>query len=190
MGVPAVETKTELLAAMKAQIPHYTARTARVMSSTDHVKSPAALLVGRTVTDVRQHREQEVLIEFADGVRLMVDGPGRLELSVTAGASAAIPVETRGTPPSLRQADYARSLGIDPEDKSARVVSAEIQDQLEAAAQVQVEERGLRPGVRVRYTGARTDMPRSLVISAIARNGFVYFKRTPKYCRPWYLETE
>jgi hypothetical protein len=160
------------------------------MSAADREKSPSALLVGQTVSDVRQHRDNELLVQFADGTSLIVDGPGPLELSVTAGAPAALPVESRGTPPSERQAEYARSLGIDPDGKSARVVSAEIQDQLEAAARVQVEERGLRPGTRVRYTGPRSDMPRTLTVSTIGRNGFVFFKRTPKYCRPWYLESE
>jgi hypothetical protein len=160
------------------------------MSPTERESPPAALLVGRTVSDVRQHRANELLVEFADGARLFVDGPGPLELSVTAGSPQAMPVEVRGVPPSQRQAEYARSLGIDPDGKSARVVSAEIQDQLEAAARIQVEERGLRPGTRVRYIGPRSDMPRSLTVSTIGRNGFVFFKRTPKYCRPWYLEAD
>jgi hypothetical protein len=160
------------------------------MSAADRKTQPSAFLVGRTVSDVRQHRDNELLFEFADGTRLFVDGQGPLELSVTAGVPSALPLETRGAPPSQRQADYARSLGIDPEQKSARVVSAEIQDQLEAAARIQVEERGLRPGVRVRYIGPRTDMPRSLTVSTIGRNGFVFFKGTSKYCRPWYLESE
>lgn len=151
--------------------------------------SLSSLLAGRTVANVRQPRITEVLVEFLDGSRLLVDGRSPLEFTVTAGKHAALRV-MRGVPPSERQADYARSLGIDPDGKSSRVVSAEIQDELEAAAQAVAEERGLRPGIRVRYTGPRSDLPRSLTISTIGRNGFVFFKRTPKYCRPWYLVTE
>jgi hypothetical protein len=43
-------------------------------------------LRGRTVGRVFRHRAKEFGIEFEDGWRLFVDGPGALELSVTEGA--------------------------------------------------------------------------------------------------------
>lgn len=42
------------------------------------------LLVGKTISYVRRHRDCELLIEFADGTRLFVDAPSEaLELSIT-----------------------------------------------------------------------------------------------------------
>jgi hypothetical protein len=43
------------------------------------------LLRGRTVSVVRRHREKEILIEFDDGTRLIVDSQSSLELSITGG---------------------------------------------------------------------------------------------------------
>jgi hypothetical protein len=47
------------------------------------------LLVGKTVKIVRRHRSSEVLVEFADGTRLFVNGINHAELdfSVTKGWS-------------------------------------------------------------------------------------------------------
>ena len=44
-----------------------------------------ALLAGLTVRVVQRHRPTELLIEFEDGTRLIVDGEGALDLSITGG---------------------------------------------------------------------------------------------------------
>jgi hypothetical protein len=48
------------------------------------------LLVGKTVKIVRRHRGSEVLVEFADGTRLFINGINGavLDFSVTEGGSA------------------------------------------------------------------------------------------------------
>jgi hypothetical protein len=160
------------------------------MGTTGTIEMLGELLRGQTVAEVVQHRPNEVLIQFADGSRLFVEAKTALEFSVTAGDIRATPRNSVGSAPSERQLEYARGLGIDPEGKSARVLSAEIQDQLEAAAQATILERGIRKGVKVRYLGSRTDLPPNLVVSTVSKNGFVYFKRTAKYCRPWNVERE
>jgi len=43
----------------------------------------------------------------------------------------------------------------------------------------------LKPGMKVEYTGDRKDLLKYLTISSIAKNGFIFFKGTSKYCRPW-----
>jgi hypothetical protein len=43
----------------------------------------------------------------------------------------------------------------------------------------------LESGLEVKYVGNRGDLPRNLTISSIGKNGFIYFKGTSKYCRPW-----
>lgn len=43
------------------------------------------MLVGLTVRVVRRHRPTELLIEFEDGTRLIVDGEGSLDPSITGG---------------------------------------------------------------------------------------------------------
>lgn len=51
-------------------------------------KKATALLNGKVVNVVHRHRDNEVLIEFTDGVRLFVDNSGnRLELSITGARS-------------------------------------------------------------------------------------------------------
>ncbi len=46
------------------------------------------LLVGKTVSQVRQHRAAELLLEFTDGTRLFVDRTASgLEFSVTGTAT-------------------------------------------------------------------------------------------------------
>jgi hypothetical protein len=45
------------------------------------------LLAGKVVKQARRHRESELLLEFADGTCLFVDG-AKLEFSVTAGRSS------------------------------------------------------------------------------------------------------
>jgi hypothetical protein len=66
-----------------------------------------------------------------------------------------------------------------------RVLSAEIADALELKAFSVVEEQRIVPGIEAEYIGTREDMPLRLVVSTIARNGYIYFKDTSKYCRPW-----
>jgi hypothetical protein len=160
------------------------------MRETETIPRLAELLRGRTVEEVSQHRPNELVIQYADGSRLFVDAKSPLEFSVTADKIMAPSHRRSGVDPTERQVEYARGLGIDPEGKSARVLSAEIQDQLEAAAQAMIEERGIRKGVKVRYIGSRTDLPSNLIVSTVSKNGFVYFKRTAKYCRPWNVERE
>ena len=90
--------------------------------------------------------------------------------------------------PTKKQLEYAASLGIDTRGKSFRVVAAEITDALEIEAQNSICRLKLAPGVRVRYIGPRDDLPSQLVVSSLSTNGFVYFRGTPKYCRPWNVE--
>lgn len=87
--------------------------------------------------------------------------------------------------PSERQIKYAESLGIDPEGKSFRVLTALIGDVLDIKAYKYVVEHEIEPGLRVRYIGDRDDMPKELTVSTVGQNGFLYFKKTHKYCRPW-----
>jgi hypothetical protein len=87
--------------------------------------------------------------------------------------------------PTDKQKALATSLGLSIEGKSFRVLTAEITDALEIKSFAVVEERGLASGVDVEYVGPRTDMPSPLVISTVATNGYLYFKGTSRYCRPW-----
>ena len=90
--------------------------------------------------------------------------------------------------PTTKQLEYAASLGIDTRGKSFRVVAAEIADALEIAARNSVRRLNLASGVRVPYIGPRDDLPSRLVVSTLSSNGFVYFRGTTKYCRPWNVE--
>jgi hypothetical protein len=87
--------------------------------------------------------------------------------------------------PTEKQIELAQSLCLNTEGKSFRVLSAEIADTLELKAFAMVDEQGIVPGIEVEYIGTREDMPLRLVVSTVARNGYIYFKRTPKYCRAW-----
>ena len=87
--------------------------------------------------------------------------------------------------PTDKQKTLAESLGLSTEGKSFRVLTAEITDALEIKSFAVVEECGLASGVDVEYVGPRTDMPSPLVISTVATNGYLYFKGTSRYCRPW-----
>ena len=87
--------------------------------------------------------------------------------------------------PTDKQVRLAHSLGIVTQGKSFRVLSAEISDILEVNAFKTVELHQLEPGVKVEYVGSRDDMPRQLVVSTVSKNGYLFFKRTSKYCRPW-----
>ena len=89
--------------------------------------------------------------------------------------------------PTDKQVQYAAALGIDINGKSFRVLSAEIADTLELKSHETIRTLKLKRGMRVRYAGPRDDMPRELVVSAIGENGYVYFRGTSKYCRPWHL---
>jgi hypothetical protein len=89
--------------------------------------------------------------------------------------------------PSSKQVAFAKSLGLLVNGKSFRVLSAEIADALEVKAFSEVEEIGIVPGLVVKYIGARDDLPKHLVVSKVAKNGYVFFKGTSKYCRPWDL---
>ncbi len=92
--------------------------------------------------------------------------------------------------PTDKQLEYGAALGIDVNGKSFRVLSAEIADTLEIKSYEAIRKLKLKRGTRLRYAGPRDDMPKDLVVSAIAQNGYVYFRGTPKYCRPWHLTRE
>ena len=49
----------------------------------DESERATEMLAGKVVARVVRHREAEVLIEFADGTRLFVDGGTTLDLSIT-----------------------------------------------------------------------------------------------------------
>ena len=87
--------------------------------------------------------------------------------------------------PTDKQNGLAESLGLSTAGKSFRVLTAEITDALEIKSFAVVEECGLAAGVEVEYVGPRTDVPSPLVVSTVATNGYLYFKGTSKYCRPW-----
>ena len=87
--------------------------------------------------------------------------------------------------PTDKQIKYVKDLGIKTKDKSFRVLSAEIEDKLEMNSFEYIQNMKLKPGMKVEYIGNRKDLPECLIISSIAKNGFVFFKGTSKYCRPW-----
>ena len=87
--------------------------------------------------------------------------------------------------PTKKQIKLAESLGIITKDKNFRVLSAEITDKIELNSFECIKQIHLEPGLEVKYVGNRVDLPRDLTISSIGKNGFIYFKGTSKYCRPW-----
>jgi len=87
--------------------------------------------------------------------------------------------------PTKKQIELAKSLGIITKGKSFRVLSAEIADKIELNSFEHIKQMHLKPGLEVKYVGNRGDLPRDLTISYIGKNGFIYFKGTSKYCRPW-----
>ena len=87
--------------------------------------------------------------------------------------------------PTENQLKLAKTLGISVEGKSFRVLSAEIEDRLENKAFETVQRESIIPGIKVEYIGDRKDMPSRLVVSIVSKNGYLYFKQTSKYCRPW-----
>lgn len=90
--------------------------------------------------------------------------------------------------PTDKQIELAKSLNIKVEGKSYRVISAEIADRIEIESFNRVKKMGLKPGCKVEYVGPRKDLPKTLIVSSIGINGYVYFKGTSKYCRPKYLK--
>ncbi len=54
-----------------------------MMSLTEEQAALERLLSGRTVAKIFRHRERELVLEFSDGARLIVDAQTPLELSVT-----------------------------------------------------------------------------------------------------------
>jgi len=87
--------------------------------------------------------------------------------------------------PTNKQVKLAQGLGISIEGKSFRVLSAEIADSLEAKSFETVSRESIAPGMKVEYVRQRVDMPTHLEVSSVSKNGFLYLKRTSKYCRPW-----
>jgi len=90
--------------------------------------------------------------------------------------------------PTKKQIKLANSLGIITKDKSFRVLTAEIADKIELDSFKYIEQMHLKSGLEVKYVGNRVDFPRDLTISSIGKNGFIYFKGTLKYCRPWNIK--
>ena len=90
--------------------------------------------------------------------------------------------------PTPKQIALAASMGIPTNGKTFRVLSAEIADAIDLKSFKTTESKGIKPGVKVEYIGNRKDMPKTLVVSTVALNGFIYFKETNKYCRPWDLK--
>jgi len=87
--------------------------------------------------------------------------------------------------PTEKQIKLTNSLGIITKDKSFRVLTAEIADKIEIDSFKYIEQMHLESGLEVKYVGNRVDLPIDLTISSIGKNGFIYFKGTLKYCRPW-----
>jgi len=87
--------------------------------------------------------------------------------------------------PTEKQIKLANSLGIITKDKSFRVLTAEIADKIEIDSFKYIEQMHLESGLEVKYVGNRVDLPIDLTISSIGKNGFIYFRGTLKYCRPW-----
>ena len=87
--------------------------------------------------------------------------------------------------PTKKQIKFAKSLGIITKDKSFRVLTAEIADEIELNSFNYIEQMQLKSGFKVKYIGDRVDLPKNLTISSIGKNGFIYLKGTSKYCRPW-----
>ena len=90
--------------------------------------------------------------------------------------------------PTEKQIKLAKSLSIITKDKSFRVLTAEITDKIELNSFKYIEQMHLESGLEVKYFGSRGDLPRDLTISSIGKNGFIYFKGTSKYCRPWNIK--
>lgn len=90
--------------------------------------------------------------------------------------------------PTEKQKKLANSLGINTEGKSFRVLSAEIGDVLELKSFATVEKNRIKAGTKVKHIGPRDDMPQELIVSSVGKNGYLYFKGTAKYCRPWDVE--
>ena len=90
--------------------------------------------------------------------------------------------------PTKKQIELAESLGIIAKGKSFRVLTAEITDKIELNSFKYIEQMHLKPELEVKYIGNRIDFPRDLTISSIGKNGFIYFKGTSKYCRPWNIK--
>jgi len=90
--------------------------------------------------------------------------------------------------PTEKQKEPANSLGINTGGKSFRVLSAEIGDVLELKSFASVEKTRIKAVTEVKYIGYRDDMPQKLIVSSVGKNGYLYFKDTAKYCRPWDVE--
>ena len=54
-----------------------------VMTLDEEATRLKELLGGKVVTNVLRHRADEIVVEFSDGSRMIVDAPSDLEISVT-----------------------------------------------------------------------------------------------------------
>lgn len=70
------------------------------------------------------------------------------------------------------------------------MISALIADELELKAFRTVEAEKIYPGDRVVYAGPRDDMPKELVVRSVSSNGYLFFRNTNKYCRPWFVKAK
>lgn len=76
--------------------------------------------------------------------------------------------------PTERQLDYAESLGMLLDDKSRRVISAKIADELERRNRKALKKLKIKPGSKVRV---RNEFRlKDFVVSSIKENGKIYFK--------------
>lgn len=87
--------------------------------------------------------------------------------------------------PTEKQKELAKKIGIVLKGQTQRVLSAQITDELERKSFKHIEASKFISGLKVKYAGDRKDMPKNLIISSIGKNGYLYFKSTNKYCRPW-----
>ena len=87
--------------------------------------------------------------------------------------------------PTEKQIELAKSLNIDIKDKTFRVLSAEIADMLEIKSFRYIEDNKIEKGTKVQYIGTRNDLSKNLEVSSVGKNGYLYFRKTKKYCRPW-----
>lgn len=87
--------------------------------------------------------------------------------------------------PTEKQIGLAKRLGVSFKDKTFRVLSAEISDELDRRSNEHIKKQQFKPGDVVKYIGHRDDMPRILVISSYGKNCYLYFKGIHSYCRPW-----
>jgi len=98
--------------------------------------------------------------------------------------AAAIHSDRPAIPASVRQIEYAATLGLDVQQDSVRVASAKIGDTLNEQNRKALIALGLKPGDAVQKTekieheGTVHSFTNDYIVSSIGTNGRVYFKGT------------